>query len=298
MPPPVTCAIARTSTAVEQRRHLAARRSAVGTSRLAGRVPSRRRALEHAPHQREAVGVRAARGQADDHVAASTRAPSTSRRAPPRRRRSRRCRVVVGHTRPGSSAVSPPSSAQPACAAAVGHALDELRDRSGSSRPTADVVEEEQRPRARAEHVVDAHRDAVDAGGVQRAGSAVQHELRADAVRAGDQQPVDRASNRPAKPPCAHHARAAGRAHRRGQASDDRLGRVERDAGGGVGSAPLMRRPRAGLEAEAAALAQLVGDLRRVARRVKQARQKLSRRAGRSRPAGRRARGRRASRRR
>ena len=53
---------------------------------------------------------------------------------------------------------------------------------SGSSLPDRDVVEEEQRLGALADDVVDAHRDEVDADGVEAAGGLGDERLGADAV--------------------------------------------------------------------------------------------------------------------
>ena len=91
---------------------------------------------------------------------------------------------------PGISAVSPPTSAQPACAQpsampAMTAAADADVELAGG-----EVVEEEQRLGALHDDVVDAHGDEVDADGVVAAGLDGELELGADAVGAGDQHRV------------------------------------------------------------------------------------------------------------
>ena len=71
-----------------------------------------------------------------------------------------------GGVTPGCSAISPPSSAQPACRQPVGHARDELLHLVGVELAGGDVVEEEQRLGPHAHDVVDAHGHEVDPDGV------------------------------------------------------------------------------------------------------------------------------------
>ena len=119
--------------------------------------------------------------------------------------------------------------------AAVGDALDQRRHYLRIEAADGHVVEEEERARAGAEHVVDAHRDAVDAGRVQGACAAMQHELRADAVRPRHEQPVAELEQAGEAAVGVDDAGPARRAHGRREPADDRLGRVERDARGRVG---------------------------------------------------------------
>ena len=204
MPPPVTWAMARTSTAVEQRRAPRPRRSRVGASSPSGRRRVEAASLEHAADQREAVRVRAARrrgrrprrrsrrGAVDEPVAAR-----------PRRRRSRRGRSRRRPYSPGMLGGLAAEQRAAGLAAAVGDALDERRDALRVEAADRDVVEEEQRPRARAEHVVDAHRDQVDARRVQRAAARVQAAsfVPTPSVPDTSSRSPSRRRDRPAKPP-------------------------------------------------------------------------------------------------
>ena len=139
MPPPVTCAMARTSTASTQRRHLG-RVDARRREQVAGRVARRVVALEQAPDQREAVGVRAARGQADDRVADRDDARAVddavcARRSPTQKPARSMSSSAVHAGQLGGLAAEQRAAG---LAAAVGDALDERRaTRSGSRRPTA-----------------------------------------------------------------------------------------------------------------------------------------------------------------
>ena len=91
---------------------------------------------------------------------------------------------------PGISAVSPPTSAQPACRqpsampAITRAAIADVELAGG------EIVEEEQRLGALREQVVDAHGDEVDADGVVPAGLDGDLELGADAVGGGDEDRV------------------------------------------------------------------------------------------------------------
>src|SRR5205085_5254250 len=69
--------------------------------------------------------------------------------------------------------------------------LDELGDLLGVDPRCGDVVEQEERLRAGAEHVVDAVRREIHSRPAQPSGPTGQHQLRADAVRRrGEQLPV------------------------------------------------------------------------------------------------------------
>ena len=115
---------------------------------------------------------------------------------------------------------------------------------SGVDRVGGDVVEEEERLGAGREHVVDPVRGEVGAAPAELPGAAPEHELRADRVGRGGEQPplVDREEARE-RAEAALDRRRAGRLDRGAQAVDDRLGGRERDPGGGVGL--LLRTPRA-----------------------------------------------------
>ena len=101
-------------------------------------------------------------------------------------------------------------------AADLRRALDELGDLLHVQPVGGDVVEEKKRLRARAEQVVDAMRREVGSAPAQLSGPSPEHELRANAVRRGSQQPllVESEQTREAAE-LAHHAGRAGRTDRR-----------------------------------------------------------------------------------
>ena len=109
---------------------------------------------------------------------------------------------------PGCSAVSPPSSAQPAWPAAVGDALHQLGQPLRGHATDGHVVEQEEGLGADAHEVVDAHGHEVEAEGVEAPDGPGDEGLGADAVGAGHEHRVGgsgrgRAANRPPKPPIA-----------------------------------------------------------------------------------------------
>ena len=182
-PPPVMWATPCTSTARRERPRSPARRSPTDAA-------ARRRASACAPVQAGSSRRRPAdveQHRAGERVAVASAGPGDGRpmstspgaaRASPVITRSRSTTPTAKPTRsnspgsiaPGCSAISPPISAQPAWPAAVGDARDELLDLVGVELADRDVVEEEQRLGALAHDVVDAHRDEVDADGVEAAG--------------------------------------------------------------------------------------------------------------------------------
>ena len=91
---------------------------------------------------------------------------------------------------PGISAVSPPTSAQPASRQPSAMPVDHRRGRLDVEPAGGEIVEEEQRLGPLADEVVDAHGDEVDADGVEPAGVDREPELGADAVGGGDQHRV------------------------------------------------------------------------------------------------------------
>ena len=107
----------------------------------------------------------------------------------------------------------------------VRRALDELGDLLELDVLGGDVVEQEERNRAGAEHVVDAVRGEVHAAPAELARTPLQHQLRADAVSGGGEQAplVERVQPREAA-----EARRAGRLDGCAQAADDRVGGRER----------------------------------------------------------------------
>ena len=74
--------------------------------------------------------------------------------------------------------------------AALGHALDDLGDLFRDVAAAGDVIQEHQRLCTGADHIVDAHGNAVDANGVVLVHDHGDLQLGAHAVRAGDQNRV------------------------------------------------------------------------------------------------------------
>ena len=92
-----------------------------------------------------------------------------------------------GSSSPGCSAVSPPSSAQPASAHASAMPLTISAIRSGTYPPAGDVVGHEQRFRPAHHQVVDHHAHQVEADGVVHVHRLGDGDLGADAVGRGGQ---------------------------------------------------------------------------------------------------------------
>ena len=123
-------------------------------------------------------------------------------------------------------------------ATAGGDALDDLGRPLGVEPPDGDVVEEQRGLGAARQHVVDAHADEVDARVAQTAGLALQQELRADAVGAGDEHGIAIAAGRDEAceaAEVAEHARRARRGNRGSHPLDDGVGGLQRDPGLRVG---------------------------------------------------------------
>ena len=177
-PPPVMCAAALHGTPCPASRVNACGvddgrpEQRVGDARAA---ELRRRRVERAaaarrarPCARASSRSSAARRRQADHDVAGDRIAAVEdlRRARRRRRRSRRGRSRRRGRCPGSSAVSPPTSAQPAWRQPSAMPPITLRRGLDVELAGREVVEEEERLGAGDEHVVDAHRDEVDADGV------------------------------------------------------------------------------------------------------------------------------------
>ncbi len=94
---------------------------------------------------------------------------------------------------PGISAVSPPTSAQPACLQPSAMPLMTVRACSTDSLPGGKIIQKEQWFSALHDEVVDAHRDQVDADGIMQSGLHGDFQLGANAVGGGDQNRVDEA---------------------------------------------------------------------------------------------------------
>ena len=114
--------------------------------------------------------------------------------------------------------------------------LDELGDELRLDLVRGDVVEEEERLRAAGRDVVDAVRGEVGAGPLQLSRSALEHELRPDAVgRGGEDAVLVEREQAGEAAEGADRARSLRRGDGGREASDDRVGGVERDPGRLVG---------------------------------------------------------------
>ena len=165
--------------------------------------------------------------------------PSMTRRARRRRSQHPARSNSSASISPGCSAVSPPTSAQPASRQPAATRTDELGDPLRDEVADRDVVEEGERLGAGADDVVGAHRDEVDADRVEATERRGDRGLRADAVGRGDEQRLaiagrdgERAAE-PAEP--ADDLRPAGRLDVRPHQVDRALAGGDVDAGRPVG---------------------------------------------------------------
>ena len=142
-------------------RHARAARGAPASSRSSAARTSRARSGRHRPEPGPPRGLASA-------LTTPTAAPETS--------------YSSGRSTPGCSAVSPPTSAQPACTQPFGDAADDGRDLLRHHLAGGDVVGHEQRLGADDHQVVDHHRDQVDADRVVPVDGLGDHELGADPV--------------------------------------------------------------------------------------------------------------------
>ena len=192
------------------------------SGQLGRRVVERVAVEEGVAHERVAVRVQPARGQADQHVAQSHAlgpAADASSTAPTQNpARSNRSSGIV----PGCSAVSPPSSAHPARRHPSATPLDDRPPPAPARPPDGQVVEEEQRLGARAHHVVGAHRHQVDAHRVEAAGQPGDLELGADAVGGGREQLAVADAEQPREPADPVGDLGAARSATRGRRSGSR----------------------------------------------------------------------------
>ena len=252
-PPPVTWLNACTSTVVDQRQAVAG----VDPGGLEQLLAQGAAELRDVAVQRPAGCRRAARGgPASSRWSAGRTTPGRA----PRRRRARAPAPRIwsasttpvaapatsyssGPSRPGCSAVSPPTSAQPATHAALGDAPHDGGDALGHDLAARDVVGHEQRLGAAHDDVVDDHADQVEADGVVHVQRLRDGDLGADAVGRGGQQRAGRyassaaASKSPAKPPMppSTSGRRVLRDHVLHQL-DGLVAGLDVDAGGGVAS--------------------------------------------------------------
>ena len=210
------------------------------------------------PDQGVAVGVEPGGGQRDDDVPgrpgrgpSSSSASTTPVPAPA-------TSYSSGPSSPGCSAVSPPTSAQPARRAALGDAARRSR-RSARARPAAgDVVGHEQRLGPAHHEVVDDHADQVDADRVVLAQPLRDGDLGADAVGGGGQQRASVARERRGVEQAGEAAEAAddlgpaGLRDRGLHQLDGAVAGLDVDAGRGVAARPV---PTAGQRVSRAAAA-------------------------------------------
>jgi hypothetical protein len=199
--------------------------------------------VQHEAHQREAVGVQAARRQAKDdisryHVRSGQKAVPLDSADRETRQIDVARRVVAGHF-----GRLPADQGAARFAAAVGDAL-QCGQRATPIQPAGGIiVEEEQGFGALADQVVDAHGDEVDAGGVQAPGLGQEAQLGADAVRGRDEQRVaqTRAGEVEDRAEAADAALCAGPsrgAHERSDGTRQRVAGVDVDARAAVATCP------------------------------------------------------------
>ena len=227
---------------------------------------------EHATDEREAVRVDAGRAQARRSRRPPRRAsrPRASSRSTTPTQVPAKSSSPSAYT-PGSSAVSPPTSATPAARQTSAAPSTSSATCSSSICAGGDVVEQHQRLCAGRDHVVDAVRREVGAAGPERPPLACKHQLRADPVGRGHEQPVARPAGAcPAKAPNPVRPR---RLDGSAQPLDDGAAGGDGDTGGRVRGA----RPAHGTSLRADAV--VTGRARRAAPGVLAAR---PRRSGRS----------------
>ena len=142
-------------------------------------------------HQREAVGVYAGGGQADEHIALGNGGAvhDGGLFGDADRETSEIVFVLVVHARHFSGFTA--DQCRTGLHAAVGHAGYDLLEQSRIVLAAGDVVKEEQRFGTLSGDVVDAHGHAIDADGVVLIGHLGDHELGAHAVGAGDENRLD-----------------------------------------------------------------------------------------------------------
>ena len=129
----------------------------------------------------------------------------------------------------------------------LGRSLDEVGDLVELDLVGRDVVEQQERRGAAREHVVDAVRGQIGAAVAQPPAGAREHELRADAVRRGGEQPLVVERMQPGERPEPGRSR---RLHGFAQPFDDGAGSCQRDPRCGVavlrGQSGSVRRRAAG----------------------------------------------------
>ena len=164
------------------------RERSVEAGRSVAEVESRE---ERGAHQRVAVRVQAAwtrgrRGHRPRSTWCGPRSADSSTTPTQNPARSKESSAIT----PGCSAVSPPRSAHPARRQPSATPSTIEATRVGLDPAHGQVIEEEQRLRAGARHVVGTHRDEVDPDGVQPTGLPRDLELRPHAVGRRREEPA------------------------------------------------------------------------------------------------------------
>ena len=156
--------------------------SASGRPRPGGVASSAYRSRSAAPDERVPVRVQAARRRADQHVTfADAMRPQERGLVGDADAEPRQVELVVRHDA-GVLGGLPAQERASRTPASFRHALHDRRHALGHHPPDRQVVQEEQRLGSGADDVVGAHRDQVDADGIQPIGHPRDLELGADAV--------------------------------------------------------------------------------------------------------------------
>src|SRR4029079_19254490 len=160
-----------------------------------GIAPVESRLLDHAAHEREAVGVHAGGGQGEDDVSRFDIFPRQQRFALYRADGEAGEIVVAGRIDPRHLGGLAADQRRAGLLAAFGDAADHRWGHAEIELAGGEIVEKEQRLGALHDDVVDVHGDEVDADAVVNAGFDGEVELGADAVGGGDQHGVLEAAN-------------------------------------------------------------------------------------------------------
>ena len=145
---------------------------------------------DHRPGQAEAVGVQARRRQPDDRVADADAAAVDDALAFHGAHGETREVVVAGLVHAGQLGGLAANQGTAALLASPGNAVDDGGHVGGGQRSGGEVVQEEQGPGPRRQHVVDAHGHEVLADGVVLVGGDGHQQLGTDAVGAADEDGV------------------------------------------------------------------------------------------------------------
>ena len=235
----------------EQGLHVnARRREQCGPERgsIERRIERRFAARDDLADQREAVGMRAARGQADDHVAGNNAAAiDDAALFDHTHRKSGEIVFAVGiHARHFRGFAADQRAT--GLFAARGDPTDHLRRDIHIELAARKIIEKEERLGALHQHVVDAHGDEIDADRVVPIEFEGQLQLGADTVGSGNQHGLAKALADLDQTAKTANARQHLRAHRalghRFDALDQRIARIDVDACIAVGKGSMQRERR------------------------------------------------------